>query len=244
VNDEAEGADLMKVAQSEGMLGLLAAAAKNADAIITGALGTEKLHLFMIPGRLVQGARNKSFIGQLAREFDELRAKGAIKPDYGRSEQAQACLQELLAALEDPPVDNVKFNLLKSLFLAACAEARTSRSDLSPQLLMNIARRLNSGEIVLMAATYRVAQTPEGALERVGSAAGVWIQEMSRRSGLGTGSMVEVYEEGLMQKKILTPRRYGDRSGIDAGPNFRLTDLGVELCKVLSAKPPDDKAAS
>jgi hypothetical protein len=56
--------------------------------------------------------------------------------------------------------------------------------------------------------------------------------------------MVEVYEEGLMQKKILTPRRLGDKSGIDAGPNFRLTDLGVGLCRVLSAKPPNDKAAS
>ena len=133
----------MKVAQAEGMLGLLAAAIKNVDAILTGALGTEKLHLFMIPGRLVQAARNKSFIEQLAREVDELRAKGAIKPDYVQSEQAQACLQELLAALEDPPVDDVKFNLLKSLFLAACTETKTSRSDLLPQLLMNIARCLS-----------------------------------------------------------------------------------------------------
>ena len=56
--------------------------------------------------------------------------------------------------------------------------------------------------------------------------------------------MVEVYEEGLIQKKILTPRLFGDRSGFHAGPNFRLTDLGVELCKVLSVKPPNGKVAS
>jgi hypothetical protein len=53
-----------------------------------------------------------------------------------------------------------------------------------------------------------------------------------------------VWEEGLMQKKILTPRLHGDKSGIDPKPNFRLTDLGVELCKVLSVKPPNSKAAS
>lgn len=95
-----------------------------------------------------------------------------------------------------------------------------------------------------MAATYGVAQTPEGALERVGGAAAAWIQEISKRSGLGTSAMVEVYEEGLIQKKILTPRLFGDRSGFHAGPNFRLTDLGVELCKVLSVKPPNGKVAS
>ena len=95
--------DLARIADTEGLLGMLKSAVKNVDAIATGALGTERLALFMVPGRLVQAARNRMFIQQLAHEFEDLRQKGKIKDDYIRTEQGMSCLQELLAALESPP---------------------------------------------------------------------------------------------------------------------------------------------
>lgn len=122
---------LIKAAE-EGVFSLLSEVAKDADAILTGAVGTEKLQLFMIPGRLIQAARNKRFLPQLVREINILKEKGKIKDDYMETEQATATLQELLAALENPPVDEIKFKTLKSILLKAATETLSSRDDSTP----------------------------------------------------------------------------------------------------------------
>lgn len=79
MNDKHTSKDLIKIAEDEGVISLIAAAMNKADAILTGVAGTEKLELLMIPGRLVQAARNNSFLLQLAQEFQTLVNKGKIK---------------------------------------------------------------------------------------------------------------------------------------------------------------------
>jgi len=44
-------------------------------------------------------------------------------------------------------------------------------------------------------------------------------------------TLVEFYEESLIEKKLVTPRKHSDRSGADRGQLFRLTDLGYKLCQ-------------
>ena len=82
----------------------------------------------MIPDRLLQTARTHKFLSQLAYEVEELRKKGRIKYDYFNTEQTSATLQELLAALEGPPVDERKFKTLKAIFIKA-ANWMTKRKD-------------------------------------------------------------------------------------------------------------------
>jgi len=230
-----ESDSLVRIADSEGLVSFLVAAMKHADAIATGAIGTEKLHLFMIPGRLIQAARNRDFLRQLAREVEDLRQKGKIRPEFEKSESTKACLQELLAALEEPPVDETKFKILKAVFLAAASQQGDAASDVTPQLLMNVARQLNSGEILVLASVYRVVTSERDVVHTVGNDASKWVHEIASRSGFGLNALVEMYEDQLARKNLLTPRTFPDRSGIKHDSNFRLTDLGVKLCEYIVA---------
>lgn len=224
--------DLVKVAKDEGVIAFLKEVAKSGDAILTGALGTEKLRLRMIPGRLFQAARSDEFLIQLASEVEELREKGEIKDDYLNTEQASATLQELLAALEEPPVDERKFNTLKAIFLQAAQEKLSSRDDPTPQLLMNIARQLSSGEILLISSVYRIGK--EGVSTEAENSAGPWVETITSKSEIKTKGMVEFYEKSLIKKKLITPRERTGKYGVSPGMCFRLTDLGFKLCQFIS----------
>lgn len=231
MSDDASESSLTEVARKKGLLPLLTSAIHRADAIATGALGTEPLQLLMIPGRLVQAARNRTFIEQLASELERLREKGRIQPDFERSEEAQSALQQLLAALEDPPVDSAKFEALKNIFVAAATGE--APKDVPPQLLLEVARGLGSGELIVLGTAYRIARTQAHGQGRGQESAHAWIQEIAEQSGLGLDGLVDGYADTLAARKLIFPRRYGDRSGMRMGSNFGLTDFGVALCEII-----------
>jgi hypothetical protein len=228
-------ANLAEIAQSQGLLGLLRAAAMAADAILPAAVAQEPRQLLMIPGRLVQAARNRSFLHQLAEEFEDLRQQGRIKDHVLTGEQGTICFQELLAGLDDPPVDKIKFDALKAIFLTACTEELTNRDDVRPPLLMRIARGLSSGEILLLGVVYknREALWPQSHGDGSQSAAN-WLQDIAKLSGFHNVELVMTHEARLMQEKLLDGRLYPDGSGVRVGKeNNRLTGLGMTLCQFM-----------
>jgi hypothetical protein len=185
----------------------------------------------MIPGRLVQAARNKAFIEQLATEFEMLREKGRLHPSFEHSPEGQSSLQELLAALEQPPVDDTKFHFLKSIFIAAATE--NAPKDVPPQLILSIARTLSSGELIVLATAYPIARDRPDIVKNVGNSAHSWVTEIAKISGIGLTSLVEHYESQLASKNLVNQRHYGDRSGLWMGKYFGLTDFGVSLCELM-----------
>ena len=225
MNKQKTEKDLVAISEEQGALSMLTAAVHHYDAILTGALGTKKLELLMIPGRLLQATRNNSFLQQLAKDFEDLRKKGKIKEDYKTTEQATSCLQELLAALENPTIDQIKFDCLKAIFLKASSEDISSRNDSSPQLLMSMARELGSGEILLLAAAYK---RREDACPRNVS---TWLSEIASDSALATTGMVEFNEKKLIEKKLVSDRIGAEKDVVGSSEHCRLTDFGLALCE-------------
>ncbi|MFH1277139.1 MAG: hypothetical protein ABIK65_02005 [Candidatus Eisenbacteria bacterium] len=236
-----EERELVEVIQREGPVAGLKEALALLDAAFTGMVGSDRATLMMIPGRLIQAARNRTFLQQFAAEYDSLVEKGRIRPDYQKTEQGISCLQELLAALDNAPVDETKFQMLKRLFLAVASERVTSRDDPTPQLIMRIARGLSSGEIFVLSVSYEKSKSDE-IVARVGSNVDSWSREIASTSPIQLMGLVEFYETGLMEKKLITERTLSDRSGFRRTRHFRLTDLGVRLCEILSAGDPDDQS--
>ncbi len=225
--------NLTKIAEEEGLVALLKEACYSLDSIATGAVGTGRQDIYMIPGRLVQGVRNKTFIKQLGEEFENLKEKGRIKKDYIHTEQGMACLQELLAALEEPPVNEVRFEALKAIFLTACTEDFSNSEDVLPQLLLNVARNLDSGELVLLASMYsiKLKATKDDAhikSKRLDD----WYSLIITRSSLSSKSLVQLYEEKLIAKKLIDGPN-GSLRQIVYHENSRLTDLGLKLCEFM-----------
>ena len=60
-----------------------------------------------------------------------------------------------------------------------------------------------------------------------------WLKNISKESGLKSSELVEIHEQKLIEKNLITGRRYGDRSGVDVGSFYRLTSLGLAICKFI-----------
>jgi hypothetical protein len=99
---------------------------------------------------------------------------------------------------------------------------------------MKVARSLSSGEVILLTSIYRVA-TGEKFDTTQHFGLHDWIQKMARVSGLKYGGLIELHEQNLIDKKLITPRMLPDKSGIQINPHFRLSDLGYNFCSFIEA---------
>ena len=203
------------------------------DSLVEGLGGiaaSEKKEIVLTISHLAQRIRGAGFLRALQLTWEDLRKKAKISDAYIGSDQHLTCLQELLEALDREIVDEKRFNLMKRVFIVAATETKSQRSDILPQQLMRIARQLSSGEIIVLETAYRIGR--EGNFEKRMSA-GEWLKKIAEESGLQFHHLVELHEEQLLKKYLLTVRTHGDRSGVVALPHFRVSDLGVTLCKFI-----------
>lgn len=199
---------------------------------ITGIVTSERKELLLSFGYLLQRIRGVGFLQALSNEWKKFREKGKFKDDYTRTEQCKSSLQILLDCLDKDSPDERRFFAMKAIFITSAFEniQLSDRESPIPQQLMKLCRNLDSGEILVLRAAYKIAQEKE---TRGDISAGEWLSEIANKSGLGFNSLVEVSEDRLIEKHLISPRRYGDRSGVSLGKHFRLTGLGFRLCQFI-----------
>ncbi len=195
---------------------------------LTGIVASEKKDWCLSIGYLFQRARSGQFLKTLQAEWEKYRDNGRIRDDYIETEQQRECLQEILDFLDQDSPDQTRFAALKQVFLNAATERLSSRDSVLPQQYMRICRKLNSGELLLLEATYYLSESGES-LE--GLSASGWIQKLGETSRLTHTELDELHERTLMEKNLMSSRLYSDRSGIEETKHFRITDLGYELCR-------------
>ncbi|MGD0596174.1 MAG: hypothetical protein ABSA64_01470 [Sedimentisphaerales bacterium] len=198
---------------------------------LTGIAASERKELALSVGHIFQSLRKGQFLSRLLEEWNAYKDKGRIKEDYLGTEQHQACLQELLTSLDKDCPDEIRFQTLKKIFLVAATEKASDRNSLLPYQFLRLCREMTSGEIIVLQAAYKIAKKakiPNG----VGT--GLWLRMVADESGLTHTSLVEIHEEQLMKKYLLTGRLYADRSGVDINPHFRLTELAYGFCEFIA----------
>ena len=200
---------------------------------LTGIATSSRNDLILSVSHTFQKMRGGRFLSSFLEEWNRYRDKGKVKDDYQYSEQHHVCLQELLEFLDKDSPDEVRFKILKQIFLVAASEEASDRDSFLPQEFMKIARSLTDGEVLLLTSVWHVASTHEGDYEQHYSAA-QWIDEVTNASGMKHKSLVEIHEQGLMDKRLLSQRLHGDRSGVKVWPHYRLTDLGYDFCRFIS----------
>ena len=199
---------------------------------LTGIFASDRKEHVLALGHVLQRLRTGGFLRVLRRELQEYCKRGRIKPDYMDTEQHRECLQEMLDFLDGDGPDQVRFTLMKKIFLVTATETLSTRESVLPQQYMRICRGLSSGEVLVLTSTYARAKAG-GALPTSGSAR-AWLTAIAEESGLKHHELVELHERTLIEKNMLTPRTLPDHSGIMAGPEFRLTHLGFAVCEFLS----------
>lgn len=201
---------------------------------LTGVATSSRNDLVLSISHTFQRMRGGQFLSTFLEEWNKYREKGKIKDDYQFSEQHQACLQELLEFLENDCPGETRFKVLQQIFLVAASEEISDRNSFLPQQFMKISRTLSNGEVILLSTVWRVVKEDSINFKKRYSAH-EWLQEVTAASCLQHIELVEMYEQGLMDKKLLTQRTHGDRSGVNVKPHYRLSSLGYKLCEYIQA---------
>jgi hypothetical protein len=197
--------------------------------LATGIGASEPKDWFLSAGHVLQRVRGGRFTATLVNEINDFRAKGRIKDDYFESDQGQACLQELLNALDTDSPDEIRFNAMKSVLLAIASENLSSRNDVVPLQVMQICRQLSSGEVLVLSATDALHNSGNWRAEAMNR--GQLIPLLVRQTGLGYAELIELSAEKLEAKKLVS--LVGSKGGPDFG--FKLTGLGERICRFIEA---------
>jgi hypothetical protein len=200
---------------------------------ITGVAASDRRDLILSLGHLFQRMRSGRFLKTLTDEWDNYREKGRIKDDYIQTEQHLACLQEMLDFLDKDSPDELRFSVLKKIFLVAATETKSARDSVLPQQYMQLCRTLSAGEILVLSVSYDITQRDVPAQKD--SSARNWLTKIAEKSGLKFPELVEIHERNLIEKSLLSGREHSDRSGVRLGDHYRLTTLGYEICKFIES---------
>jgi len=222
---------LMRQGDDDSTSHLLAQTLRNLSEGITGIAASERKDLYLSIGYLLQRLRSGRFLETLKEEWEGYREKGRIKDDYIDTEQHAECLQEILDFIDMESPDHIRFNAMKHVLLNAATELMSSRDSVLPQQYMSICRKLSAGEVLVLQATYQLAQDGEQ-LEEHASAAN-WLQRVASTSPLRFRELVEYHERALMEKRLLSGRSGRGGNVVEKTSHYRLTDLGHEVCRFM-----------
>ena len=197
----------------------------------TGIATSSKNDLIFSASSIFQRLRSGSFLSLLLNEWNKYRAKGRIKDDYIETEQHQACLGELLVSLEKDMLDELRFSVLKQIFLVASEEKVSNRNDVMPLQYMKIARTLSDGEVLILNSCFAASQkdfwkTDDDRYD--------WHGYIKKETGMPFRDLIEIHVRNLEDKKLIWPPKYPDRSGLVIKPYFRLTELGYHFCQFIN----------
>ncbi len=198
---------------------------------MTGLAVSERKDLLLSLSYIFQRSRSGSFLSEVIGEWERYREKGRIKDNYAQSEQHQECLREMLDFLDHDAPDAVRFRMLKAIFLGAATETQSKRDSVLPQQYMTICRTLTSGEAIILQATFAIVE--RGSPKETKMHASAWVASIAKESGLESPELVEIHEKGLIEKMLLTKRTHADLSGVRPGEHYRLTSLGLRICKFI-----------
>lgn len=210
-------------------------------AIAGGAVEEGTKGLLQAALRTIQGAIGRRFFEQLSEELNDLHAKGKIAEDTFESSSNQASLFELLDSVDKDAPDQERMNAMKALFVRAAEQDKSESERALIHQFMRIARKLNGEDILVLKAAFEVANSPEWVKSsdpgKNNFAAIQWLTEIAKSRGHNMPSLVAISETQLSSVRLLGGRTHGDRSGIDFGRNFGLTDLGMKFCEYLRTPP-------
>ena len=191
--------------------------------------------------RIVQGAFKARLFEQFDRELRELRRKGKLPDDLSGSKNGYKSWIELLTILDEEIPDEERLEALQAMFFAVNKVGIDDRQRVLNYQLFQIAKRLTSGELLLMKAVY------QGYRHNDFSGSGMvsleaWARAMASRVGHGLASLVirdsnALEQQGLINSRLatggMTVAVFAAADHTISPAQARITDLGIRFCENL-----------
>lgn len=197
-----------------------------AEALI-GVFSTSKGALLGSGIRILHAALTGDRLKGLSREILELRKKGKINQWFEGRFEAQTWV-ELLMVIDGETPDEERLDALKAMFFAVNKINATDAEKMLGYQLFQIAKRLTSGELLVLKAVYELVK--QGRWDSGTLGYRQWAEFITAKLGHNVISLVEHYDKALVDNYLLTPRLHADSSGVTQ-TSGRLTDLGIRFCQ-------------
>jgi hypothetical protein len=181
--------------------------------------------------RIVQGALKGRIFQQFAKELKELRAKGRIPEDFAEKPLGYKSWVELLTVLDEEIPDEERLEALKAMFFAVNKVGIHDSERLLNYQLFQIAKRFNSGELLLLKAVREGYKSGEFPNHDKATMEG-WTQNMAERLGHRLSALVLTHERALVREGVICPASDSSGHWVDRC-NARISDLGIRFCENL-----------
>jgi hypothetical protein len=208
----------------DALKGALAATAEQSPEILSGLLGAV-CPPALIPIRIFHAGVKGHFLQQAMAELEALRKKGEIREEYLKSNEAAACMSDLLDYIDKISPDPKRYEAIRTAFLKILSQGETGKNAPHAQQLLRVIYELSAGEIAVLAAIFKMGGTAGSVSHKK------WRSDVANQSGLLRTEIVMGIEEVLVGKRLVTPINTGMPSQIIWGQQNRLTPLGVEVCE-------------
>lgn len=233
--------ELINLSNPKNIAELLKEPAVKMAEVITGVLISNKDDWKLSAGKLVQAALKSTLFQQLGREIKDYQEKGRIAEDYLVDPKNLESLHDILNFIDETPPDGNRFDAMKRLFLKS-TETNISTSDqVLTHHFMKICRQLESGHLLVLKSAYDISNrrvSPKASpdpnnIDLHTHHRANWLAIIANQIGHGLSSLVEIYENKLIELKLITSITMPDQSGIGKTDHFRLTDVGYKFCEFL-----------
>lgn len=164
---------------------------------------------------------------QLAQEIKDFQDKGKMAEDWADDPKGYQTWVELLRVIDDESPDQEKLDALKAMFFAVNRFSSADGRQIVPYQLFQIAKRLTSGDLLVLKAVYEMHK--KGNVNIASGGYREWAQKVALYLGHSLTGLIDRAETTLIENCLLSPRADKGHS-IDI-TNLRLTDLALELCQ-------------
>jgi hypothetical protein len=175
---------------------------------------------------------------QFANEIKGFREKGKIPDDWAEKPQGFQTWVELLRLIDEESPDEERLEALKAMFFAVNKVNATDGQKIVAYQLFQIAKKLNSNELLVMKAVYALFHKES---QFRNNHFRDWAHAVSSSLGHSVLALIEIADKALVDNQLLSPRQMSDNSGISS-TNCRLTELGIEFCNNIERYQLDKKS--
>ena len=210
------------------------------------ALLTSGLSKYALAGpKVAFAAMAMEALTDFGKEVSDWIKEGKIPENFSGRPSGYQTWVELLQEIDSNPTDADRLKAMKAVFLAANKINATEGDSIAAYHLFQIAKRLNSGELLLLKAIYEDYKS--SSFDRTGSTPlGVWANRMAEKVGHRMQALVLRDEPALVAQSLIYPRfravpgqiEFLGRANeiamaVHEGETGRLTDLGIRFCENL-----------
>jgi len=202
---------------------------------ITGALAAGPKAWTLMTGHIVQGILQGKLYQQVSREIKELRDKGKIPDDFADEKKYKYGFKswvDLLKAIDEKPPDADLLEALMAMFYGANKVNATDAQRMLNYRLLQIARRLNSGELFLLRTIYHAFKHQD--YQQQFMSLSQWTSKIARLQGHNLSALVLKDQHALVEEELISGYKDATVTPFNQSvleDNARLSDLGIAFCQ-------------